>query len=67
MIRYQILKTNIRRTIWQTVRRITNEILGVKGLKLMSTVKIILRFHVHRKSLFDLEFCKPVNEGLDEI
>ena len=27
-----ILQTNITRTIWQTVRRITNEILGVKGL-----------------------------------
>ena len=66
MIQYQILKINIRGTIWQTVR-ITNEILAVKGLKLMSTVKIILTFHMHRKSLFDLEFCKPVNEGLDEI
>ena len=32
MIQYQILQTNITRTIWQTVRRITNEILGVKGL-----------------------------------
>ena len=27
-----ILQTNITRTIWQTVRRITNVILGVKGL-----------------------------------
>ena len=33
LIQYQILQTNITRTIWQTVRRITNEILGVKGLK----------------------------------
>ena len=32
MIQYQILQTNITRTVWQTVRRITNEILGVKGL-----------------------------------
>ena len=32
MIQYQILQTNIVRIIWQTVRRITNEILGVKGL-----------------------------------
>ncbi|RMX41556.1 hypothetical protein pdam_00008649 [Pocillopora damicornis] len=31
MVQYQILRTNITRTIWQTVRRITNEILGVKG------------------------------------
>ena len=31
-MQYQILHTNITRTIWQTVRRITNEILGVNGL-----------------------------------
>ena len=31
MIPYQVLQTNIRRIVWQTVRRITNEILGVKG------------------------------------
>ena len=30
MIQYQILQTFITRTIWQTLRRITNEILGVK-------------------------------------
>ena len=29
LIQYQILQTNITRTVWQTVRRITNEILGV--------------------------------------
>ena len=29
MIQYQILQTNITRTIWQTIRRVTNEILGV--------------------------------------
>ena len=32
LIQYQILQTNITRTVWKTVRRITNEILGVKGL-----------------------------------
>ena len=32
MIQYQILQTNITRAKWQTVRRIMNEILGVKGL-----------------------------------
>ena len=31
MVQYQILQTNITRTVWQTVRRITNEILGVKS------------------------------------
>ena len=33
MIQYKILQTKITRTVWQTVRRITKEILGVKGLK----------------------------------
>ena len=33
LIQYQILQTNILGIIWQTVRRITIEILGVKGLK----------------------------------
>ena len=32
LIQYQILQTNITRTVWQTLRRITNETLGVKGL-----------------------------------
>ena len=34
LIQYQILQTNITRTVWQTVRRITDEILGVKGWRL---------------------------------
>ena len=32
MIKCQFLKINITRIVWQTVRRITYEILGVKGL-----------------------------------
>ena len=32
LIQYQILQTYIIGIVWQTVRRITNEILGVKGL-----------------------------------
>ena len=31
-MQYQFLQTNITRAVWQTVRRITNEILGVKRL-----------------------------------
>ena len=31
LIQYQILKTNITRTEWLTVRRLTREILGVNG------------------------------------
>ena len=34
LIQYQILQTNITRIVRQTVRRITNEILGVKGFTL---------------------------------
>ena len=33
LIQYQILQTNITRKVWHTVRRVTNEILGVKGSK----------------------------------
>ena len=32
LIQYQILQTDIISILWQTVRRIANEILGVKGL-----------------------------------
>ena len=31
LIAYQISQTNITRTVLETVRRITNEILGVEG------------------------------------
>ena len=33
-MQYQILQTNMMRIIWQTVRRIINEILGVEGLNI---------------------------------
>ena len=33
MIQYQILQTNITRTVWEIIRRITYKILGVRGLK----------------------------------
>ena len=49
LIRYQILHTNITRTVWQTVRRITIEILGVKGLRvtvpLLTTKKHTINIH----------------------
>ena len=32
LIQYLILRINIIRIVWQTVRRITDEIFGVKGL-----------------------------------
>ena len=36
MIQTQILLTNIIRVVWETEKRITYEILGVKGLKTLS-------------------------------
>ena len=33
LIQYQILQTDMTRTVWKTERRITNEILGFKGLQ----------------------------------
>ena len=38
MIQYQIPQTNVTRTVWQTVRRITDEILGVNGLSQQSSL-----------------------------
>ena len=35
--------TNIRRIVWQTVRRITNEILGVKGSRVQHWRNRIVR------------------------
>ena len=42
MIQYQILQTNIMRIVWKMVKRITNEILGVKGLKRVRKKKYCL-------------------------
>ena len=42
LIQFQILQTNITLIVRQTVRKITNEIVGVKGLR-------------HRKFLFTLQ------------
>ena len=38
LIQYQIPQTNVTRTEWQTVRRITDEILGVNGLSQQSSL-----------------------------
>ena len=35
MTQDQILSADITRIVWQVVRRITNEILGVKGLTVL--------------------------------
>ena len=55
-IQYQILQTNLTRIAWQTVTRITNEILGVKGLRCYTTVKVL--YQSDRWKLIDKE-SKP--------
>ena len=35
LIQYQFLQIDIITIVWQTVRRITNEILGVTGLRVL--------------------------------
>ena len=42
LTQYQILQTNITRTVWETVRRITNEILEVIGLMKDTLVRFSL-------------------------
>ena len=41
MIQYQSLQIDIIRIVWQTVRRITDEILGVKGLTSIFNLSVI--------------------------
>ena len=33
LIQYQILQTDVIRIVWKTEKKITNEILGVEGLR----------------------------------
>ena len=42
LIQYQILQIEMIRILWQTLGRTTNEILGVKGLRLWEFTIIIL-------------------------
>ena len=61
MIQYQILLTNITRTVWQTVRRITNEILGVKGLTWLT-----LNSHEWPRQNFSLQYQYNIRGTSDE-
>ena len=49
MIQFRILQTNIFRIVWQIVRRITNEILGVRGLSVFTFTFQIYPPTVYRK------------------
>ena len=53
LIQYQFLQTNITRTVWQTVRSITNKILGVGDRSLIFKPFRITRFK-KRKKTFDI-------------
>ena len=56
MIQYQILRTNTIRIVWQIVRRVTNEILGVKGLiRLIFEHPAFVREKVQKCSIDGLE------------
>ena len=50
LIQYQILQNNTKRVIWQTVRRIASEILGVKGLIPESDEHLISPFNITPQS-----------------
>ena len=58
MIRLQILQTNILRIVWQIVRRITNEILGVRGLSVFTFTFQIYQPTVYRKQESFVAFAK---------
>ena len=58
MIRLQILQTNIFRIVWQIVRRITNEILGVRGLSVFTFTFQIYQSTVSRKRESFVAFAK---------
>ena len=51
MIQYQILQTNITWTVWEIIRRITNEILGV-WKKLFSVKQAEIVCNSNRSNLF---------------
>ena len=55
-MQYQTLQINITRTIWQTVRRITNEILGVKVLLLAIVACTRSSFFFWLLNMFSLGF-----------
>ena len=48
LIQYQILQTQITRTVWEIVRRITNEILRVKDN--------LCKWTIFKTILYDLKF-----------
>ena len=62
MIQYQILQTDIIRIVCQTVKRITNEILGVKGLKGYEGILWLCVFWLY-DNISPENFCHPNESG----
>ena len=46
MIQYQILQTNITRTVWWTVRRVTNKILELQGKETLCSGQLTSSTHL---------------------
>ena len=62
MIQYQILQTDITRTVWERVRRITIEILGVKGLIVHN-----LPYQTHTFTLVRAGIIKNMNMEINKF
>ena len=60
LIQKQILQINIIRFVWQTERRITNEIWGVKGLTLCTLTSLCI-FSI----LFSIHYLGSKKENLE--
>ena len=66
LIQYQILKINIIRFVWQTVERITYEILEVKGLKGQRNLKDASRCYTHLFSV-NMSFGKTISQTCNNL
>ncbi|RMX57212.1 hypothetical protein pdam_00024070 [Pocillopora damicornis] len=79
LIQYQILQTNITRTVWQTIRRFTNEIFKILvktlccGLSLRKGVMIHAIFGLIPSAfsiyhqIYLIKVCKQLEENADEL
>ena len=57
LIQYQILQIDIITIVWQTVRRITNEILGVTGLRVLRWTTEIRSWLCYREIIANTVRC----------
>ena len=65
---YQILQTNTTRTIWQIVRRISREIIGVKGLSGVLVRRVLLSLIICWIAINPLDsIIHPLSELCQEL